>query len=84
MLVGQMVMKLRGVTCHYTAGKSERTTDKLYTIIAPTDITLEREALAYSPFIYDTQFMSPGFDFEDIDISQVYTIKCQPVKFFFI
>jgi hypothetical protein len=28
--------------------------------------------------------MTPGFDFEDLDISQTYSIKCSPVKIYLI
>lgn len=84
LLVGTTTIKFRSVTCHYTQGRSERTTDKLYTIIAPTDILMQRESVAYSPYLYEQQLMTPGFDFEDLDISQTYTVKCSPVKIFMI
>lgn len=69
---------------HYTCGKSERTTDKLYTVIAPMEINMVRETISYSPFLSEQQLMSPDFDFEDLDISQRYTFKCSPVKIFLI
>ena len=79
-----MTIKARGVSTHYTQGKSSKTSDKLYTIIPPTDLTITRESLAYSPYLYELQFMTAGFDFEDIDISQTYLINCSPVKIFLI
>jgi hypothetical protein len=49
--VGATSIKLRSVTCHYTQGKSQRTNDKLYTVIAPTDIVLVRESVAFTPYL---------------------------------
>jgi hypothetical protein len=63
-----MTVKAQGMTCHYTQGKSERTIKGLYTVIAPTNIKFVRESLAFSPF-FENQLLTPGFDFEDLDIS---------------
>ena len=53
---------------------------KVFTVMAPTNFVVEKEAVTWSPMLDKHMFLTPGFDFTDLDFAQHFRIKCEPIR----
>jgi hypothetical protein len=42
---------------------------KAFTVMPPTNFVVEKEAVTWSPILDKRQFLTPGFDFTDLDFA---------------
>ena len=42
---------------------------KVFTVMPPTNITIEKEAVTWSPMIDKRMFLTPNIDFTDLDFA---------------
>ena len=67
-----------GVSLLYTGSLSMN--QRVFTILPPTNVVVEKEGVSWSPILDKRQFLTPGIDFSDLDFAQYFTIKCEPIR----
>ena len=73
-----MVVKCKGLSLHYS--QSDTMKQKAFTISPPTNFTLEKESITWSPMLDKQLFLTPGFDFRDLDFASCLRFKWDPVR----
>jgi hypothetical protein len=72
-------MKINGQGFTMTYTRPTNMKNDFFTILPSTNFKIGLERLNYSELL-EKNYLSEGFNFEDLDISQHIKVKCSPVK----
>lgn len=73
-----MQIRGKGLSILYTQSCAMK--QKVFTVMPPTNFVVEKEAVTWSPMLDKQMFLTPGFDFTDLDFAQHFKIKCEPIR----
>lgn len=62
-----MIIRCKGLSLLYS--QSDTMKQKVFTVLPPTNFSVEKEAVTWSPILDKLQFLTPGIDFSDLDFA---------------
>ena len=62
-----MTVKCKGISLLYSQSSTMK--QKVFTVMPPTNITIEKEAVTWSPMLDKRMFLTPNIDFTDLDFA---------------
>ena len=68
-----MTIAGNGLTMYYTCNPNKQR-DQIFTILPNTNFKVKLKRINFSPLL-EKQYLSEGFDFSDLDISQHINVK---------
>lgn len=62
-----MIIKCKGLSLIYAHSNTMK--QNVFTVMPPTNFAVEKEGITWSPMLDKRLFLTPGFDFTDLDFA---------------